>query len=187
MRNVIRVIIVINFAYLVKSANKVCFQQDTTWSADGQLEAIPQVNSVQECFDLCLKNDECDGYTWYGNFQKFENFCFLFSELGVEYDCQNCISGKAKDTDGCFCGQKSGECTATGENFIKTSPSESELGCVLQCYLTQDCQYYTWYSSESNLVKNVCFLFSKCEEVQPCDAGCNTGNENFYLRLRTHQ
>ena len=37
-----------------------------TWSNNGEIELIPNVHSVGECFKLCVADVECVGHTWYG-------------------------------------------------------------------------------------------------------------------------
>ena len=43
-----------------------CFKSGMTWSTVGELDFIPGVLSVQDCARICLENDKCEGYTWYG-------------------------------------------------------------------------------------------------------------------------
>ena len=41
-----------------------------TWSSKGEIELIPNVPSVGECFKLCISNVDCVGHTWYGNIEE---------------------------------------------------------------------------------------------------------------------
>ena len=50
--------------------SKLCFDEGITWSSDGLLSFIPQILSPEECIKLCLEQDNCNGYTWHGQYNK---------------------------------------------------------------------------------------------------------------------
>ena len=50
--------------------SKLCFDEGITWSSDGLLSFIPQILSPEECLKLCLEEDNCNGYTWHGQYNK---------------------------------------------------------------------------------------------------------------------
>ena len=43
---------------------KPCYMQGYTWNLNDIIYPILQT-SYQECFDKCLQNDKCLGWTWY--------------------------------------------------------------------------------------------------------------------------
>merc|ERR1719270_2178869 len=117
---------------LVSSNN--CFNEGKTWNTDGQLDFIPGVASVQDCIKMCFENNNCNGYTWFGDLStRFKNVCTLFETLEEEYECSNCISGIRPDLDTCTCDQKNGQCSISDNNLIAASHSESEFDCFLKC------------------------------------------------------
>ena len=101
-----------------------------TWSSKGEIELIPNVPSVGECFKLCISNVECVGHTWYGNIEKYgvSNICVLFSDLQDEFPCKDCLSWKLQDSLDC-CSEFGEECQFTSDNFLGDANAESELEC----------------------------------------------------------
>ena len=71
-----------------------------------------------------------------------------------------------------------GECEIRGGNFIDGVRAESEFECFLQCSATDNCNYYTWFSKENEEIYEECFLFSSCENINSCEAGCYVGSLN---------
>merc|ERR1719270_412181 len=161
---------------LVSSNN--CFNEGKTWNTDGQLDFIPGVTSVQDCVKMCFENNNCKGYTWFGNvgnFARFENVCTLFETLKDEYECSGCISGTKADLDTCICDQMSGQCSIGDSNLLAATHSESEFDCFLKCSAIEQCKYYTWFSLENEEVHQECLFFSTCESKEPCKNGCYIG------------
>ena len=101
-----------------------------TWSSKGEIELIPNVLSVGECFKLCISNVDCVGHTWYGNIEKYgvSNICVLFSDLQDEFPCNDCLSWKLQDSLDC-CSEIGEECQFTSDNFLGDVNAESELEC----------------------------------------------------------
>ena len=106
------------------------YTSQITWSSKGEIELIPNVQSVGECFKLCISNVECVGHTWYGNIEKYgvSNICVLFSDLQDEFPCNNCLSWKLQDSLDC-CSEFGEECQFTSDNFLGDVNAESELEC----------------------------------------------------------
>merc|ERR1711971_204086 len=157
-----------------------CFNEGTTWNTDGQLDFIPGVTSVQDCVRECFENDNCIGYTWFGDvggvdITRSKNVCTLFVTLEDEYECSDCISGTKADLDTCICDQMSGQCKIGENNLIAATHSESEFDCFLQCSAIEQCKYYTWFSLENEEVHQECLFFSTCESVESCSNGCYVG------------
>ena len=116
--NIIVIFIASNLLSVVSAGNN-CFNEGKTWSTDGQLDFIPGVTSVQDCVKMCFENNNCNGYTWYGDVStRFKNVCALFETLEEEYECSGCIRGKKPDLDTCTCDQKNGQCSISDNNFI---------------------------------------------------------------------
>merc|ERR1712156_964527 len=158
----------------VLSSNS-CFNEGKTWITDGQLDFIPGVTSAQDCVKMCFENNDCNGYTWFGDINvRFKNVCTLFKTLEQEYECSDCISGIKPDLETCTCEQKNGQCSIS-DNFIAASHSESEFDCFLKCSAIKECKYYTWFSLQNEEVRQECLLFSSCDSVDSCSIGCYIG------------
>ena len=157
-----------------------CFKNGETWNLDGQIGAIPQITSVADCITACIANDQCNGYTWYGSdeVERIKNLCILFDALDGTYACENCVSGKTRDAENCFCMQEQGECLITDNNLMSIDSAKNELECLIKCYGTEGCFFYTWYGPDNEAIKNGCFLFSECDNIEPCGTGCNVGQIN---------
>ena len=75
-------------------ASSPCIKSGTTWSSDGQIAFFPEIQSDSTCIEICIAEENCNGYTWHGKFStRISNVCVLFHALKDEYDCIDCISG----------------------------------------------------------------------------------------------
>ena len=66
------------------TVQKQCFETGITWSTEGELIAIPGVDSALKCFEFCIKEDKCQGYTWHGKtnlMSRIDNLCILFEVI----------------------------------------------------------------------------------------------------------
>ena len=171
--------VIITFIGQICSQVLPCFEQGSTWSAQGQLEVIVEVESDISCYSLCKAREECLGFTWYGSSteSKINNVCVLFHTLEDSEDCQQCISGVK---DRCTCSQPK-ECVTFENNFLGAVSANSENGCLTACRNLEGCNFYTWYSPENNFIKNECFLFSKCSQTTDCPQGCYTGSKDCLI------
>ena len=71
----------------------------------------------------------------------------------------------------CICQKHTGsECVIREDNFINGLASNSELECFLHCSTTKDCNYYTWYSPDSEVFQNECLLYSRCDTIESCSS-----------------
>ena len=71
-----------------------CIKSGTTWGSDGQIAFLPQIESVSACIEICIKEENCNGYTWHGEFStRLSNVCVLFNTLNNEHNCIDCFSG----------------------------------------------------------------------------------------------
>ena len=96
-----------------------CFKEGTTWSTAGQISFIPQIESIQKCFEICMDEENCNGYTWHGKLnQRLSNVCILFEALLDEHNCSDCVSGKTTNLDNCLCKQNNDQCEIDNNNFI---------------------------------------------------------------------
>ena len=46
--------------------------------------------------------------------------------------------------------------------------AESELDCILECSIEEECNFYTWYSLANQEISYECFMFSSCDVVDDC-------------------
>ena len=144
------------------------------------------MQSVGECFKLCISNVECVGHTWYGNIEKYgvSNICVLFSDLQDEFPCNDCLSWKLQDSLDCC--SEFGECEFTSDNYLGDVNAESELECFRQCWtMVENCQFYTWYSEKNDQFHNQCFFFSSCDFRNSCSNGCSIGEMDCDLTTTT--
>ena len=173
----------IYFLFILNSTNakdSQCYTPGKTWSNLGDLEIIGNIDNAEKCLQLCLKNSDCKGYTWYGNSTfvadaKLYHYCILFSTLEDEYECQNCISGETSEPEKCICPQKDGECENQGNNYLSGGFADSLIECQFQCIGNENCSHYTWFGPGNENSHNLCILFSSCENITPCGSECTTG------------
>merc|ERR1712055_48061 len=148
-----------------------CFQGDTTWDQDNIYSVLVDFSSPEECQQTCQADPACVGFTWTTeNSDVIPLACVLFSELGQEAPCQNCVSGPPE----CRC-SIAGECEATGENVLDVvTDVSSEEECANLCANTNNCTVYT-YMGELNPLRHMCFLFSSCDVFTDTCVDCSSG------------
>ena len=66
----VKVITFLTLCFSTFCESKLCYDEGITWSSDGLLSFIPQILSPEECIKLCLEQDNCNGYTWHGQYNK---------------------------------------------------------------------------------------------------------------------
>merc|ERR1712198_101136 len=148
-----------------------CFQGDTTWDQDNIYSVLVDFDSPEKCQETCQADPACVGFTWTTeNSDVIPLACVLFSSLGQQSPCQNCVSGAPE----CMC-SVAGECEATGENVLDVATDvASEKECASLCENTKDCTVYT-YMGELNPLRHMCFLFSSCEVFTDTCVDCSSG------------
>ena len=87
-------------------AENDCFKKGKTWSTEGQLDFIPQID-FKKCTEAYLQNEYAKGFTWFEEFDGYEKICIIFGILDNEHNCKNCVSVKWKDE--CICQQQEGQ------------------------------------------------------------------------------
>jgi len=103
-----------------------CFQGDTTWDQDNIYSVLVDFDNPEECQETCQADPACVGFTWTTeNSDVIPLACILFSELGQETPCQNCVSGPPE----CRC-SIAGECEATGENVLDVVSEASSIPII---------------------------------------------------------
>ena len=57
------------------------------------IETVSGVDRLEQCGDICLDDQNCKYYTYYGA-ESFplQNVCFTFKSCGTVHSCDNCIS-----------------------------------------------------------------------------------------------
>jgi len=140
-------------------------QDGITWQYDEDTgEVFIDVDSLKTCKDKCLQNNKCKGFTWQPS-EGSVDVCIIFFSLEGLHQCDSCTSGTVPLT-------VNGACAGNDDNIIGHDGMELEEECENRCSQTSGCNYYTWYNATSTF-RNVCFLFSECEEV-PC-TNCASG------------
>ena len=82
--------------------------------------------------------------------------------------------------DDLICTQTTGQCKSEGNNLISTFESDNDFICYLKCLSTENCYFYTWYTSGDNSDK--CFFYSSCDTINECNNGeCVIGSIDLYV------
>ena len=129
---------------------------------------VPGVQTVEECKELCLNDPvNCRGYTHTTN--GVAGFCYKFKQLTGMHACDTCSSGTTPE-------YMEGACPFEVEDELGEESAESAEICWQKCFNTPGCSSFTWYNA-STPFRNICFLFSACNELFPC-IGCQSGRVN---------
>ena len=118
------VLLVLATSYLV-AGNPACLTEDITCTMAGNvLDTVAGVLTKEECNTLCVGNDECHFFNWYGpTGVPFKNICFLLDSCSSTSSCTGCVSG-GED----ICALQSSECSIRGscnveeDNLITLEP-----------------------------------------------------------------
>ena len=71
-----------------------CLVANTTWEQSGVFQVTPNISSPEDCQQLCRATDTCTGVTWTTQHSGIQPLtCLLFSTLGEEVACNDCVSG----------------------------------------------------------------------------------------------
>jgi len=136
-----------------------CLQANTSWDQNDIYSVLIDFENPEKCQEACQEDPACAGFTWTDeNSDVVSLACVLFSNLGEETSCQNCVSGPPE----CRC-VVPGECEVTGENVLDVvTDVASEKECASLCASTDQCTAYT-FMGELNPLRHMCFLFSSCD------------------------
>ena len=132
------------------------------------------LDSWEKCLELCNNETSCTSFTFYGNGgAPFENMCLLFKEHCKDREmvhCKSCLSGYECN----HCSIKNISYHANGSNFIRLFESLNETECRNECMKLDNCEYYTIYFQDNDLMPNTCVLLSDSSKPIDCE-GCRTG------------
>ena len=140
---------------------------------DNLIDAFPEINSFQECRELCKNTSECEVYSYHGqNSPTFKKFCMTYTKCSLLHDCEDCFTEIKACFDVC-------DITIDGSFFHDTvdviTHIPDEPSCVTQCRMNPDCKFYTYYTASDADYPNWCMLLSDIEDpIKPC-LHCRTG------------
>jgi len=160
-----------SLAVRVEDTVPSCLRGNITWDQAAVYDIVVSVPSPEDCQQLCYDDPSCAGQTWFTEGSVLvPRSCLLFSSLGEETVCQDCVSGPPE----CLC-SVSGECEAVENNIIDVFTNiATETECSALCGNTSDCAAYTYFG-DGNALRHMCLLFNSCDKfTEDCD-DCSTG------------
>jgi len=157
-----------------------CYKEGVTWLDENKKGNLTNLN-LRQCADKFLEDDEGRGFTWTdSNDNEALGECQIFENregLGTK-TCKDCIS--VLYNDDLICTQTTGQCKSEGNNLISIFESDNDFICYLKCLSTENCYFYTWYTSGENSDK--CFFYSSCDTINECNNGeCVIGSIDLYV------
>ena len=75
----------------------------------------------------------------------------------------------------CMISRQVGECDSQKSEGLFSFHAKDESKCKTRCMDEDDCNYYTYYNSKHNQIKQECLLYSTCE-VGDCEENCFYGS-----------
>ena len=158
--------------------NGKCYVNDLTCEIDDNfIGIVDNILSAEECKQECEKNSTgCKVYSYYGSAGvPFIDTCLLFRDCVVLDVVEDCFTEEIECT---FC-----DAPITGslsDNVVDIVPEVSKAECETECVVVEQCQFFTYYSSNSTLYPRTCFLLSEIQgPITMCqDDTCTTGSSN---------
>lgn len=153
-----------------------CFVEDQACEAneDNFLDSVPGLSSVEECYEICNDNTDCEFLSYFGaDSFPLQNYCMLFTTCPSLHPCVDCITEEKSCYEACSDALEG----AIGENTVGMIVSvQSEVLCMDNCRTDPSCKFYTYYSSEDPSNPNTCFLLSEILEPARACTHCRTGS-----------
>ena len=154
---------------------------------DNLIEIISEVETIEECRDLCHNSyPNCKFFNHFSNRTfPFTNTCMILDACDELRDCDYCYVEEAY-CERPFCGSTvEGR---IGDNLIERVPLvPSEKDCKIICADTEGCTYYTYYEETHDSLPKSCFLLStfefpvkRCQDCITSPINCNVGICGFY-------
>ena len=152
--------------------------KECAYDSTNLIDVINQVQTVEECRQICLDNVECEFTTYFdSDADPLARTCFLFKTCDSVKDCdpEHCLS----ETMECYnriCG--SDIVGHLDENLIDSVPNvKTELECKDHCINAGNCSWYTYYPDQDSLYHQLCFLQSELlEPISSCEGQCVSGS-----------
>jgi len=159
------------FPSFSQAINPTCLRANLTWSEEFIYNLTFPVDSPDICQDKCNQDTSCKGFSWLTpSASLLPQACALFSFLGEELPCPDCVSGPPQ----CLCLQE-GECESSQGNIIDViSEVESQETCSRLCVNEDGCYFFTYFG-EGNPLRNICILYSSCDILDEDCIDCTTG------------
>ena len=156
---------------MLSSELSSCYKADTRWREATLMAEITAVLEYEDCQAECQVTEGCEGWTWTreDNTEQ-QNYCFLFSHLGLTFQSPHCISGPPS----CLC-SKLEACEVEADNLIASLPNTmEERDCRELCESNPGCGYYTWYDTSHPSLATLCLLLSSCSERDTSCTSCHS-------------
>ena len=149
--------------------NGECFVYDSSCViSDNFIGIVDNIVSAQDCKRECENNSTgCTVYSYYGaNGVPFRDTCLIFNGCSTLEAVENCFTEEINCAT-TFC--KAPVEGILSDNVIDIVPNASEEVCEAECELEEQCQFFTFYFSNSTLFPNTCFLLSEIKApITPC-------------------
>ena len=149
---------------------------------DNLIEIISDVDTLEECRDLCHTSAKYHVFNYFGNNSfPFVKTCMTLSACDNPLQCEDCYA----ENKYCPCGSTvEGQ---IGDNLIEYIPSvPSGSDCKHMCADNEGCKFFTYYDENHTGFPNICFLLSDLEDpIQSCEncisspVDCNVGHCGF--------
>merc|ERR1719342_1736432 len=137
------------------------------------INAFPDISSIQECRELCKNTPRCDVYSYHGkeNFP-FAKFCMTYTKCLLLNDCKDCFTEAKPCFDVCDIPNDVSFVQNTVDVITNVA---DEPSCVIQCKMSLECKFYTYYTASDPQYPSMCILLSDIEDpIKPC-LHCRTG------------
>ena len=166
------------------SVNPVtCGNHNIACDLSDLIETVSGVDRLEQCGDICLDDQNCKYYTYYGA-ESFplQNVCFTFKSCGTVHSCDNCIS-EGRGCRNCLF-EKVGQIKE--ENMINVvNDIDSESECQGLCLNNANCSIFTYFKKDDIEFPGLCFLldrllvpFYACDHCITGPKDCQAGFPN---------
>jgi len=153
---------------------------------DNLIEIISDVDTLEECRDLCYADTKCHFFNYLGaNSFPFVRTCVTLSACDNLLQCEDCYAEDESCHNACVSSLPiEGQ---IGKNLIEYIPSvPSENDCKSKCAEREGCKFITYYDENHTGFPKICFLLSDLEDpIRSCEncisssVDCNVGHCGF--------
>ena len=155
----------------LSSASQIgCVIESTACQAhrDNNLGLYPDIQTIEECRQLCNDNRDCQFLTYYGedSFPLLQ-VCELFNDCSEKKSCQNCVT----ESRGCYTCSDQYTGVLSGDNLLGIYPDiYTELLCRAMCREIEGCYFYTFFT-ETLECYPLSHLIEPTRECEDCVTG----------------
>ena len=150
---------------------------------DNLIEIISDVETLEECGNLCYTDRNCHVFNYFGaNSFPFTRTCVKLLTCDTLLPCEDCYA----EDEYCPCGSMvEGQIGNNLIEYISLVPSESD--CKFMCFDREGCSFFTYYDENHIGFPKTCFLLNAieypirmCENCTTSPVNCNVGHCGFY-------